>query len=295
MEMHQIRYFLAVSETLNFTRAAESCHVAQPSLTRAIKKLEDELGGDLFRREGRLTHITDLGRMMLPPLTLCYESAVAAKELADSYRKGDHAPLCLALTHTIDLHLVAERLAQLDAMFPGLELKLFRGTPIEVGEQLKNGNSEVAVAGPMNERWERLTSWPLFDEPFVLVTNSKHELARSNSVAFEHLRNVRILARPYCEQADLIAEILTLNQLFEDKGYHIVSEQDLVVLLEADVGVAIMPASASLPRKLCRISIDEPVLRRTVQLYAVEGRPRSPALNGLIKLLRSADWTSVIH
>ena len=51
MEMHQVRYFLAVARTLNFTRAAEECNVAQPSLTRAIRQLEEELGGDLFRRD----------------------------------------------------------------------------------------------------------------------------------------------------------------------------------------------------------------------------------------------------
>ena len=63
--MQQIRYFLAVCETLNFTRAAEQCHVTQPALTRAVQKLEDELGGLLFRRERHLTHLTDLGRKSL--------------------------------------------------------------------------------------------------------------------------------------------------------------------------------------------------------------------------------------
>ena len=63
MEMHQTRYFLAVCEALNFTRAAHHCNVAQPSLTRAIKKLEEELGGPLFRRERTRTHLTDLGRL----------------------------------------------------------------------------------------------------------------------------------------------------------------------------------------------------------------------------------------
>ena len=79
MEMHQIRYFLAVSRTLIFTRAAEDCHVAQPSLTRAIKLLEAELGGDLFRRERNLTHLTEFGQRMLPLMSQCYESALAAK------------------------------------------------------------------------------------------------------------------------------------------------------------------------------------------------------------------------
>lgn len=62
MEMHQFRYFLAAARVLNFTRAAEECHVAQPSLTRAIRQLEDELGGDLFRRERPQAQLTELGQ-----------------------------------------------------------------------------------------------------------------------------------------------------------------------------------------------------------------------------------------
>ena len=78
MEMHQVRYFLAVADELNFTRAAEKCGVTQPSLTRGIKRLETELGGDLFRRERSLTHLTQLGKLMLPSLKAVYESAVSA-------------------------------------------------------------------------------------------------------------------------------------------------------------------------------------------------------------------------
>ena len=63
MEMHQVRYFVALCETLNFTRAAEKCNVTQPSLTRAIKLLEDELGGPLFNRERNQTHLTELGQI----------------------------------------------------------------------------------------------------------------------------------------------------------------------------------------------------------------------------------------
>ena len=85
MELHQIRYFLAVSSTLNFTRAAEECHVSQPSLTRAIKKLEDELGEELFRRERSRTHLTELGRVMVPFLQQSLDSAMAAKAHAQSY------------------------------------------------------------------------------------------------------------------------------------------------------------------------------------------------------------------
>lgn len=88
MEMHQVRYFLAVARELNFTRAAEECNVAQPSLTRAIRQLEGELGGDLFRRERPQAQLTELGQRMLPHLRQCYDSAMNARSLAAAIKKG---------------------------------------------------------------------------------------------------------------------------------------------------------------------------------------------------------------
>jgi DNA-binding transcriptional LysR family regulator len=106
MEMHQVRYFLAVSRTLNFTRAAEQCNVAQPSLTRAIRQLESELGGDLFRRERPQAQLTELGQRMLPLLRQCYDSAVGARSLASSLKNGEVGALRLALSQGIDINLL---------------------------------------------------------------------------------------------------------------------------------------------------------------------------------------------
>ena len=91
MEMHQVRYFLAVCDLLNFTRAAERCNVSQPALTRAIKKLEEELDGPLFRRERNLTHLTELGRMMKPHLEQSLACTLAAKATA---RDPTASPIC---------------------------------------------------------------------------------------------------------------------------------------------------------------------------------------------------------
>ena len=92
MEMHQVRYFLAAARTLNFTRAAEECNVTQPSLTRAIQKLEEEFGGQLFRRERSLTHLTELGRQMVPHLQRTYDAAQAAKLGEGEYRLDELQP-----------------------------------------------------------------------------------------------------------------------------------------------------------------------------------------------------------
>src|SRR6202008_3730907 len=117
MEMHQVRYFLAAVSELNFTKAADKCNVSQPSLTRAIKQLEGELGGDLFRRERPAAQLTELGKRMLPLLRQCYEAALGARTVATSFRSGDVGTLRLALSHTLDISILIPFLEELKRSF----------------------------------------------------------------------------------------------------------------------------------------------------------------------------------
>src|SRR5947199_7871955 len=117
MEMHQVRYFLATVSELNFTKAAEKCNVTQPSLTRAIKQLEGELGGDLFRRERPQAQLTELGERMLPLLRQCYESALGARSLASTIKSGELGSLRLALSRTIAPALATSHLIELKRPF----------------------------------------------------------------------------------------------------------------------------------------------------------------------------------
>jgi len=85
MEMHQVRYFLAVAEELNFTRASEKCNVTRPSLSRAIKILEEELGGPLFRRERESIRLTDLGNLVRPHLQSVYDHSRLVRRLSQDF------------------------------------------------------------------------------------------------------------------------------------------------------------------------------------------------------------------
>ena len=294
MEMHQIRYFLCVAKTLNFTHAADECHVAQPSLSRAIKKLEEELGGDLFRRERGLTHLTELGRLMLPLLTQCYDSAVAAKSLATSYKKGTCAPLCLALSHTVNLQLLIHPLTELVKAFPGLELKFFRGVADEVGDQLKLGEAELGIACPLRDAWERLEHWVLFTERFELAVPKSHPFAMRNTLTLSQIAQARLLPRSYDEHSEALERILDEHGLTLDVHDRIGSDHDLMALLAANVGVSIMPQSARTSDALRFVPLEDLDLVRPVVLYAVAGRQRSPAATGLMRLLRSADWPMIL-
>ena len=291
MEMHQVRYFLAVARTLNFTRAAEECNVAQPSLTRAIRQLEGELGGDLFRRERPQAQLTELGQRMLPLLKQCYESDISARSLATAIKKGEVGSLRLALSRTIDPSLVTPHVVELGKLFDGLELKLLRGTASEVLEYLKQGEVELGIAAKISDEWERLDNWPLFTEDFQLIVNSMHALAANSRIGLDDLRRERLMVRTYCETTDELLDFLR-GRDFEVARFHEVSaDGDLLSLLEAGLGVALVPRSTRNPVTLVRIVVDGIELTRTVNLYGVAGRQRTPVASAMMKMLRAYDWS----
>ena len=190
MEMQQIRYFLALARTLNFTRAAEECNVSQSALTRAIQALEGELGGELLRREHNRSHLTELGKRMLPLVERCFESAMTAKALAKSIAKEDLAPLPVGVSDSVNVELIMGPVAEMFRSFPGLQLKLQHGGGAAILEMLKQGGAEIAIAGPIEDNWERLDHWPLFEEPFELAVRADHPLAMDNEITLEKLQKV---------------------------------------------------------------------------------------------------------
>src|SRR6516165_3071014 len=107
MELHQVRYFLAVASTLNFTRAAEQCNVTQPALTKGVQKL----GGQLIYRERQLTQLTDLGKEVLPMLERTLASAKAVRRRAREFQRKEVAPLKIGLALSISASLVLDPIA----------------------------------------------------------------------------------------------------------------------------------------------------------------------------------------
>src|ERR1700674_3666561 len=291
LEMHHIRYFLALSETLNLTKAAERCNVTQPALSRAIKALETELGGELLRRERTLSHLTKLGQRMLPMLRRCYETALAAKMATASIRKGETAPLSVAVTHTVALGPFSPMWRELSRAFPGLQLKLCRGSGREVAEYLRSGIVELAIAGPLGESWSRLDTLPLFEEPVGLVVSWTHRRAGRDKAEFSDLASETLLINSAFEMIEELAACLEANGILLDTATHqVATQEDLLELLKADLGVAIIPVGAVETNGICRMALKQLNLVRKVSVYTVAGRHRAIACATLFNLLRAADW-----
>jgi DNA-binding transcriptional LysR family regulator len=294
MEMQQVRYFLAVAKTLNFTRAAEACNVTQPALTRAIKQLEDELGGELIRREGRLSHLTDLGTRMLPLLTQCYESALNAKSLAAKVKSGDLATLPVGVSLTLDVSLLLAALAEMQRAFPGLQLVIRRGNGSQIAEWLKNGEIELAFGGPLGESWDRLDCWPMFSEAFDLVVANDHMLAAVNDIDLqvELIGKERLLMHSMEDGSELTRESLQAAGIQIEDAHQVSCSRDLEALVAAKFGIAILPASSFRTEALTHLSCPGLDVMRTVAVYSIAGRARSRESAALLNLVRAADWGS---
>jgi DNA-binding transcriptional LysR family regulator len=293
MEMQQVRYFISVAKTLNFTRAAEECCVTQPALTRAIKLLEFELGGDLIRREGRHTHLTDLGNKMLPMLRQCHEAALAAKSLAKAVAQGEVSTLSIAVARSLDSALVMGPLQEMYPAFPGIQIKLKRGNCAEIAAMLKSGEADIAMGGPLGETWDRLEAWPMFSESFGLIVGSNHALAMRNDLELdvELIREEQFLILSGLELTDYERECLGTAGINLGSAHEVDSRQDMEALVTAGFGIAIAPTHVLRSMTAHHLNLSAFDLKRTVAIYTVAGRPRTREAAALLSLLRVKDWS----
>jgi DNA-binding transcriptional LysR family regulator len=291
MELYQIRYFLAVGRMLNFTRAAEECNVTQPALTRAIKKLEDELGGDLFRRERTRSHLTELGKAMMPLLQQSYDAANAAKAEAESYGRGAIAPLRIGISETVSASLLARIIGQLRQAVSGLDLALIREPAGRIVDQLESGEIEFGILAAGDETaWDRIRNWPLFDEDFVLCGVATGEGKASLSA----LGELPLVLRPYCENREAIFACLQDQGISIENRHSVSCDADLAALVESTEAGALLPKSSATRLGLDWVGLKDNPLRRTVVLIEAAGRQHNAAASRFVRLMRSADWTGEI-
>lgn len=294
MEMHQVGYFLAAAVERSVTMAAEKCDVSASELTRGIKQLEEELGGNLFRCERSLLQLTELGELMQRRMKQMYDGAVAARLLASSVKSGEVGLLKLALSHSVTFGLLTPFICELNRLFSCLEPKILRGSAAGVLELVRTGQAELAVASDIEERSECVDRWPLFEERLYFALHGRHRLASQMSVDIGDLRGTPILQSRCCEHHNRIKVLLSSNNL-DTLDCDIDSQHDLILLVEAGLGAAIIPGSTSLPGTLVRTMVDGIELRRTIYVYGLAGRPRSAGASAILMMVRAADWSRYEH
>ncbi len=289
MEMHQVRYFLAVCEALNFTRAAEACHVAQPSLTAAIKKLEAELGGELFRRERSRTHLTELGKLMKPHLETIYGASEAAKADAGGFTSLENAEIHLGVMSTIGPAQMIDFIAKLSEKIPTIELNIREAAGRDLVTSLLEGELDVGLIG-LPEFSDRLNAIPLFSERYTIAFAKGHRFERMNTIPLGELDGEDYLVRLHCEFTDHFEALGFEADHDVNVRYSSEREDWIQAMVLARMGCSIMPEFLPVLPGIATRPVVEPEVARTISLVTVAGRRHSPAVGALVRLAKNYPW-----
>jgi len=290
MEMHQVRYFLAAAKVLSFTRAAEDCHVSQPALTTAIKKLEAQLGSPLFHREGRQVALTEFGRRMQPHLSQIVEQARAAETVAKDFKLLNQVPIRLGVMSTIGPIRLAGLLAAFEQQSPGVETAVRDGAPEALAAQLDADELDVAILNPLDGLGDNYRTEPLYTERYVVLLPPAHALQKGNAVALRDLSEQPYVDRLSCEMREMVMGVCADMGVKLYARFRSEREDWVQAMVMANIGFAFMPEfSVTHPDSVRRPLID-PEVKRTISLITVPGRKHSPAVAAFVRAIRSYKW-----
>ena len=290
MEMQQVRYFVALAGTLNFTRAAEQCNVSQPALTRAIQQLEHELGGPLFHRERGNTHLSELGRMMLPYLQTVEESCRAARDQARAVKKLEQATLTIGTMCTISPALVSGLLVRFQMDHSDVELIVSDADASATIAALEKGELELAIIGSPEDLPENLHQLPVFEERFVVIVAKGHPWESRNAVRAQELDGEPYVSRSNCEMFQFAGDDLTRRGIAPRNVFSSPRDDWVQGMVKAGLGYGFFPESCVTDPELVVRPLIDPSYSRTVYLATVRGRPHSPAVGAFVQAARRHEW-----
>ncbi|MCS6811337.1 MAG: LysR substrate-binding domain-containing protein [Tepidimonas sp.] len=272
MTLTELKYIVAVARERHFGRAAEACFVSQPTLSVAIKKLEEELEVKIFERSAAEVSVTPLGEEIVRQAQVVLEQAAAIKEIAKRGKDPLAGPLRLGLIYTIAPYLLPDLVRQVIERARQMPLILQENFTAKLLEQLRLGEIDAAIlAEPFPDA--NLAVAPLYDEPFVAVVPRDHPLAQRDSVTVEELKRetMLLLGNGHCFR-DHVLQVCPEFARFSDnaegiqKSFEGSSLETIKHMVAAGMGVTLVPR-LSVPKGALPGERDGTVAADGVQAY----------------------------
>jgi LysR family transcriptional regulator, hydrogen peroxide-inducible genes activator len=290
MELYQIRYFLAVADTLNFTRASERSFVSQPALTKAIQRLEEALGGRLFDRTKNSVQLTELGRGMLPNFRQIYESAIHAREQARRLTREQKEVVRVGVMCTIDFHQVLPGFIKSQEGRSAIELSFQEGNLEGLTDALDKGDVDVGIMCTPYDIPKRFQATTLFSEHYVLAIGDDHRFNGRHSIEMAELHKEHYCERVMCEFSVFIERLLDARGVALEVVQKSVREDWIQAFVRANFGVAFMPISIAHAAQLAYVYTNDCSIVRRVNALVQAERPVTPAQQAVIDSLVAYDW-----
>ena len=252
MEIHQLRYFCAVARHGTFTRASEAEHVAQPSLSQQVLKLEGELGARLFDRLPRSAKLTVFGKAFLPKAERILRELDEAKTELLEMSGNENGEVVVGIIPTIAAYLLPKLLNGFAARHPLITVKIFEDITPALVQRLHDGSIDLAIAALPIAGIE-LAGEELFEEKFYAVLPEKHRRASRASISLAELNRepFLLLKEGHCFRDSLIAACnksrMTPSVIFESGQF-----ATILAMVSAGMGVSAVPAMAVKPQPGCK-------------------------------------------
>jgi LysR family transcriptional regulator, hydrogen peroxide-inducible genes activator len=286
VELYQVKYFLTLCETLNFARAAERCNVSQPSLTRAVQKLEQELGGLLVVRGGHHTHLTELGALVRPMLNEVLSHSQLVKSVAEKHLDSKRKVLRVGYMPSIGPTRLAPLLTRFGVEQPEVELALVEASHLSLSDLLLNSRLDAMVAAHVSRPDRRLRYCRLYREQIVVVVPKGHRFQELKTVRLRELEGERFLFRTNCDLGEFLLQCCRKQGFEPCIVYRGARESWVQAMVAAGFGITVMPEFSHTNVASVTRPLVDPDLARELSLVTVAGRRHEAALSCLLRAAR---------
>lgn len=299
MTLTELKYIVAVARERHFGRAAEACFVSQPTLSVAIRKLEDELGVQLFERGSSEVSVTPIGTQIIEQAQRVLEQAAAVKEIAKHGKDPLSGPVKVGVIYTIGPYLLPQLVRQMISDAPRMPMLLQENFTVKLLELLRQGEIDVAImADPFNA--QGLITQPLYDEPFIVAAPTGHPLAGRKSIPATLLKTetMLLLGTGHCFRDQVLEVCPELSRYSQasagiQKTFEGSSLETIRHMVASGIGITVLPWTALPPpsrrdRLLRYVPFDDPPPVRRVTIAWRKSYARTQAVakirNAVLKL-----------
>lgn len=295
MTLNELKFIVALAKARNFRKAADACFVTQPALSLAVKKLEEELGVQLFERNRNDVTMTNIGERVIEQATRAIEEASRVKEIAKQGNNQLAGALRLGVIYSVGPYLLPEIIPILRKTASEMPLIVEENITSNLETQLRNGVVDVAIiALPFDI--PGIKTMPLYEEEFVVVVPSAHEWASRSSIDVSELANEKILLlnSGHCFSNQVLQACPRLSEKGEVlQGNSLDTIRNMVA---SNLGLTVLPASATISRYenplIKVIPFKKPIPTRKIALAWRKSFGREQAIQTLAQAIRQLEMFS---
>ena len=290
MDLNQVRYFLNLAESLNFTEAARVSGISQPSLTKAIQRLEDEFGGPVLYRDGKDTRLTALGRDLIVEFMRIQSALENITELAENSVAGRSRKINIGVASTIAPRVFAKFWALVLKELPEVELLLQPLNPGEAEAEVLSGKYDMCLLTNPPEPNFKLTIQPLFQERLRLALASHHPLAGTDEITPEQMMEQPYIDRMHCEfRTQLIKHFMDRNIVMRPR-FQSEREDWVQQMVAQGAGVCSLPEHSAIVDGIVLRAVKGLTLSRNISMVAVSGSANPREVRVILGLSKDFNW-----